>query len=277
MSLLALAGGLATAGVSAASGLFGARRAAKQTNRNIERTIQAQREAQDLEYQRNLEQWERENAYNTPAMQMQRLTEAGLNPNLVYGNGSAATTAAKSPQYEAARPDYSGQRSPSAAALQSIMTTQGIQQAHAQINNIKAQNKLIRAQAAKVESERLAIDFDYGFKLEHRNQSSIIRHHDALQAINRTGLQESQRNISDKQEWILEQTRHDIVRRVRQDLENASRQGLKLDSDYKRQLAETVRVELDNKYRELGISPSDNAILRIVSRILRSIFPDFKF
>lgn len=29
-------------------------------------------------------------AYNTPAMQMERLREAGLNPNLVYGNGAMA-------------------------------------------------------------------------------------------------------------------------------------------------------------------------------------------
>lgn len=58
------------------------------------------KELQELAYQQNIEQWERENAYNHPAEQMKRLIEAGLNPNLVYGNGSAVQTSAHSPQLQ---------------------------------------------------------------------------------------------------------------------------------------------------------------------------------
>lgn len=36
----------------------------------------------------SIAQWERENAYNTPAAQKQRLIEAGLNPNLMMDNGN---------------------------------------------------------------------------------------------------------------------------------------------------------------------------------------------
>lgn len=61
-------------------------------------TNKANRELAELSYQQNLEQWNRENAYNHPAAQMSRLQEAGLNPNLVYGSGSAVQTSAKSPQ-----------------------------------------------------------------------------------------------------------------------------------------------------------------------------------
>lgn len=61
-------------------------------------TNQANRELAELAYQQNVEQWERENAYNHPSQQMLRLKEAGLNPNLVYGNGSAVQTSAHSPQ-----------------------------------------------------------------------------------------------------------------------------------------------------------------------------------
>lgn len=38
-----------------------------------------------------LEDWNRQNAYNSPAAQMERLKLAGLNPNLVYGHGADAT------------------------------------------------------------------------------------------------------------------------------------------------------------------------------------------
>ena len=37
----------------------------------------------------NMEQWERNNAYNHPAAQMQRLKAAGLNPDLLYGQNSS--------------------------------------------------------------------------------------------------------------------------------------------------------------------------------------------
>lgn len=41
----------------------------------------------------NRENWHMQNQYNTPSAQMARLKEAGLNPNLVYGGGSAQTPA----------------------------------------------------------------------------------------------------------------------------------------------------------------------------------------
>lgn len=37
----------------------------------------------------NLENWHLQNEYNLPINQMQRLKEAGLNPNLIYGSGNA--------------------------------------------------------------------------------------------------------------------------------------------------------------------------------------------
>lgn len=39
----------------------------------------------------NRENWRMANEYNSPQQQMQRLRDAGLNPNLVYGDGATAT------------------------------------------------------------------------------------------------------------------------------------------------------------------------------------------
>jgi len=41
-----------------------------------------------------LEDWNMQNAYNSPAAQMDRLKAAGLNPNLVYGHGADAQSSA---------------------------------------------------------------------------------------------------------------------------------------------------------------------------------------
>lgn len=52
-------------------------------------------------------QWNKQNQYNTPANQMARYREAGLNPNLMYGQGSSGNAApAAQPKYEKATPNF---------------------------------------------------------------------------------------------------------------------------------------------------------------------------
>lgn len=51
-------------------------------------TNAANEEMQQQQNKWNLEQWNRNNAYNHPAAQMQRLKAAGLNPDLLYGQNA---------------------------------------------------------------------------------------------------------------------------------------------------------------------------------------------
>lgn len=51
-------------------------------------TNAANEEMQQQQNKWNLEQWHRNNAYNHPAAQMQRLKAAGLNPDLLYGQNA---------------------------------------------------------------------------------------------------------------------------------------------------------------------------------------------
>lgn len=59
----------------------------------------------ELENQFNLDVWNMNNEYNTPAAQMQRYLDAGLNPNLIYGQQN---TAAAPNSAAAAQPRSSG-------------------------------------------------------------------------------------------------------------------------------------------------------------------------
>lgn len=54
-------------------------------------------EQSNIAYQRNLEQWNRENAYNAPTNQMKLFKEAGLNPNLIYDQSTNAASGASAP------------------------------------------------------------------------------------------------------------------------------------------------------------------------------------
>lgn len=68
----------------------------------IKKQLKANKELAQYQFDLNRQQWEAENEYNSPKAQMQRLKEAGLNPNLVYGNGSVSgNTTTAGPRYDA--------------------------------------------------------------------------------------------------------------------------------------------------------------------------------
>lgn len=69
--------------------------------RMVQETNRAQKELAEYQWEQNIQQWKRENEYNSPEQQMQRLAAAGLNPYLVYQNGNAIMPAGNSPNYEA--------------------------------------------------------------------------------------------------------------------------------------------------------------------------------
>lgn len=66
-----------------------------------------QRRLNQQQYAHDIDMWNRQNAYNTPLAQMKRYEEAGLNKNLIYGQGSSgnATSMPQYPRQEAPRMD----------------------------------------------------------------------------------------------------------------------------------------------------------------------------
>ena len=97
------ASSIISGGASLAGNIIGA----IQGNKNIDKQIAAQREENqknrdwnramaELANTWSIEQWNRENAYNTPASVMARLREGGVNPDLFYSN-SGQNLAASSP------------------------------------------------------------------------------------------------------------------------------------------------------------------------------------
>lgn len=90
--------GLLGSVVNGITGLFNAssqrkaQKEANKTNLQIAReTNQAQMDLAKYQADRNYELWQENNAYNTPSAQMERYNEAGLNPNLIYGEGQSAS------------------------------------------------------------------------------------------------------------------------------------------------------------------------------------------
>lgn len=68
---------------------------------------EAQRKLAEYSYSKDTEAWNNANFYNSPAEQMKRLKEAGLNPNLMYGSSSGTgNTSTQTPKYQAYDPKY---------------------------------------------------------------------------------------------------------------------------------------------------------------------------
>lgn len=70
---------------------------------NVENTNASNRQAVERQNQLNLEQWQRENAYNAPINQIQRLRAAGLNPGIMYGSEGVVNSSAPSPAMQSSR------------------------------------------------------------------------------------------------------------------------------------------------------------------------------
>jgi hypothetical protein len=92
-------------------------------------------------WEKDKEMWHMQNAYNTPEMQMKRFTEAGLNKNLMYGQGTHGN-ATNMPQYQAPKieslgtPDLGG----------AVMNSYNAQVQEAQADQIRKQSEVLQAE-----------------------------------------------------------------------------------------------------------------------------------
>lgn len=94
----------------------------KASKENTNKTIAAQKAEAELAYQRSVSDWNRQNLYNDPESQMARFKAAGLNPNLIYGQGNAGN-ASSTPSYQPANLQYKYEAPAYGAAISSILPT----------------------------------------------------------------------------------------------------------------------------------------------------------
>lgn len=128
----------------------------RDAQRMSELAFSRDKEMWNLQTDWNRKMWDLQNEYNLPANQMQRLRDAGLNPNLIYGTGAAGGQAAQvqraeMPKYQAARPDYSWDP----IGVPNILGMyQDYQIRSAQLDNVQAQADLTRERAASERAYR---------------------------------------------------------------------------------------------------------------------------
>lgn len=119
MSIWSSLGDIVLAPFSLIPGLGGYIGAHQQNAANkemMEMQNQFNAEQSELAYNRTINLWNMQNAYNTPASQLQRLRDAGLSPYLAYSNAAAGGTASSMSAPSAVRSATMQFQSPIAAA-----------------------------------------------------------------------------------------------------------------------------------------------------------------
>lgn len=149
MPLTAAAATLIGAGASTGGGFLQGHFNRKTQKENVNKTIAANRELAQYAYKQDLEQWHRQNQYNSPQAQMQRYKEAGLNPNLIYGQGTPGN-ASSSPSYNAPNEkyEYSPFQMPQVDIGSMMQQYQDIRLKDAQIDNVKSHTENVAADTA---------------------------------------------------------------------------------------------------------------------------------
>lgn len=119
------------------------------------------KEMAQLQNQYNIQQWDRENVYNSPQAQMERYKAAGLNPNLIYGQQN----------FSAQSPELVGSIAPKQAAQGSpVLDTTAVTAAQqgalleAQRENVEADTALKNAESIKTNTENEYIPMDYAIR-----------------------------------------------------------------------------------------------------------------
>lgn len=211
---MSVLGGI-VAGVGSLLGGFGSsamnNKAVQDTNKaNMEiAKYQAQWQQQENEkaYQRSLKMWNLQNEYNSPTQQMARIRAAGLNPNLVYGNGVTGNSAGSTPQYEPAKfnaPTMQAYRGWNLGISDATSQYLAYRTAKAQVDNMEAQNSLIRQQAATeatrqanlaASTSRSEFDLNMAKELKDVSVSSAIADMNQRQASAAQGWTKANREV----------------------------------------------------------------------------------
>lgn len=243
-----------------------------QQRRMQKKTIEANKEQARYAYSQEMEMMNRMNDYNSPASQMARFRDAGLNPNMIYGSGSGgAGNQSSIAKYNAPTLQYN--QNPIVNVPEMLSMYQNFQMKQAQINNLKAQNDAIRqntltsaAQAgltgAKTESEKESLRqalYTNPYQAGIIGNNARISEQRLLQEIQRVRLMSQS-----------EQTAH-----LNQEYLRKNISGAQITNEQKQ--ADLLYSKYRNAWMKMGITTSDNPFLRILTRMYNETGLDMDF
>lgn len=226
-----------------------------------------------------LNDWMRQNEYNSPTAQMQRLRDAGLNPHLVYGGGANSvsqpirSTDAKSWSPQAPQIDLSG------LANTALFRMYDLNLKDAQKNQLEENTKLLKdkqletqiktagiaASTARTNQQIKMSDQLFGYTLEQAKENirstkanieSTLTKNEQLKALFEPNLQSAVLAVLHERKKMAKTDAE--IRSIDQAIKNA-----KEDNILKKQSQELQQYEIN--LNRNGVQKNDNIILRRVA------------
>lgn len=218
---------------------------------------------------------------------MQRLREAGLNPNLVYGKG-ADNTAAVVRSYQAGPQNKTAPQVDMRMQGTALQTFQSMLGQKAQIDNLHAQNNLIKAQQIQTAAQtvKTLTEGERGkFDLDQARMLNPIILNQAMENLTKT--QEEVHNLRADTSKKYADITFTLSEDERRAMDNAASVALKYaqilqtkeQTEYTKQLITNLQQdqttkELENRLRALGLNPSDPTYMRILAQWVMRIEKD---
>lgn len=156
-------GGIGGAAISAISSFFGNKSNRKLSAEAFERESKFAREERLAQQQWIEQMYEKNNSYNSPAAQMQRLKDAGLNPDLMYSRGDVGNATAPEAPTQAPTPRFNVIPTNTYGQTAQIAADTGLK---------AAQARLADSQSKKTDTEESLLTADYLLR-KARTESDI--------------------------------------------------------------------------------------------------------
>jgi hypothetical protein len=253
--------------IAAGASLAGSAINAGSQSRTNQSQLSYSREMYDKQRADALADWNRQNQYNSPKEQMMRFKEAGLNPNLIYGQMT------QSPVVRSSSVEGYSPRAPqvdlgnaAAMGLQGLSTYQDTQ-----LKNV--QTDLVKEQIKNASTDNMLKQLDWAeknIKLPYAQQMAESN----AQALK---IQNDQRLVdlefSKQNNPIRLETNQYQLNNLIKDLD-VKIQSMNLSKAQEAQAYQTIASlkksgilqELDINLKKQGVQPGDNVLLRILTQ-----------
>lgn len=213
----------------------------------------------------NEEMWEKQNAYDSPAETRKRLQQAGLNPALIYGQGSSWANSANPETYNPETPPSYLPADLGAIVQQFRHQDIGISKTQSDINL----NKSIanRQDADALKSLKSADLSD----AQRRQVDALLSGQVKLQEVD-YNLKNIQATNSFNEE-VRKQALHSFnVQEAEQKIRNIAAQISKTEAERRMYEERITQFQLDNDLRRKGFNPNSPTWQLIIGRWIDSVF-----
>jgi hypothetical protein len=217
-----------------------------------------QRNQQDKAWQQTVAMWNMQNKYNTPFNQMARFKAAGLNPNLIYGQGNPGN-ASGAPNYQ-----VSAHTSPFGAALEALTNVANLELIKSQVDKNKVESQRIQSDTKRIDSATAGQDISNRFNSAAFEDRLSILSAENRKAVNAADMSDVDAEYYSDMKSFSAEIAKMSAQKINIDYERA---GMEYELAFQKHEFLARSNELTLQAQRLGLLTSEVEIKKIIAQI----------